>query len=288
MNPGKHLKQYPLNSNRLMNKAINRMAMVAVAMTAVVTRDAVAADNSDISWRGQPGSTYQEWRFDTGVNPLTAEVCNAGAPHSATMAPGRYALGWQSQLPGLGDATGYWDMGRSGRITTPLPSLVSEAATAVRYILVSVCQYQDGSIYSELAAVTVPGATYVRTGVDFTAIGAVGEWQVNQTLWRVEAGESAGPVTVTGAANGSIVDQVIVEAGIPVSAPPLLAVRSLGAVVEIAWASSLQGFVLESNTDLNNAQGWQAVNAVPQIVGDEQRVQVPADGSGVFFRLRKP
>lgn len=271
-----------------MNKAINRMAMVAVAMTVLAARDGVAADNSDTSWRGHPGSTHQEWRFDTGANPLTAEVCNAGAPHSATMAPGRFALGWQSQLPGLGDASGYWDMGRSGSISTPLPSLASEPGTAVRYILVSVCQYQDGSIYNELAAVSIPGATYVRTGVDYTAIGTLGEWQVNQTLWRVEAGESAGLVTITGAANGSIVDQVVVEAGIPVSAPPLLAVRSLGASVEIAWAASLQGFVLESNTDLNNAQGWQVVNSVPEIVGDEQRVQVPADGSGVFFRLRKP
>jgi hypothetical protein len=282
------LNENQLNTNRLMNTAINRMAMVAVAMTALVARDGVAADGADTSWRGQPGSTHQEWRFDTGANPLTAEVCNAGAPHTATMTPGQFALGWRSQLPGLGDASGYWDMGSSGRITTPLPSLVSEAGTSVRYILVSVCQYQDGGIYGELAAVSIPGATYVRTGVDFTAIGAVGEWQVNQTLWRVEAGESAGQVTVTGAANGSIVDQVVIEAGIPVSAPPLLAVRALGAVVEIAWAASLQGFVLESNSDLDDAQGWQGVNAVPQVVGDEQRVQVPAGGSGVFFRLRKP
>ena len=78
------------------------------------------------------------------------------------------------------------------------------------------------------------------------------------------------------------------ESGIPVSVPPLLAIRSLVSAVEIAWAASLQGFVLESNTDLNDAQGWQAVNAVPQVVGDEQRVQVPTGSSGLFFRLRKP
>lgn len=262
--------------------------MVAAVTLVVSVGSAGAADNSDTSWRGQPGSTHQEWRFDTGSNPLTAEVCNVGTPHSATMTPGRYALGWKSQLPGLGDATGYWDIGSSGRITTPLPTLVSEAGTAVRYILISVCQYQDGGIYDQLASVSIPGATYLRTGVDFTDIGTVGEWQVNQTLWRVEAGELAGQVTITGAANGSIVDQVVVEAGIPVSAPPLLKVRGLAGVVEIVWPASLQGFVLESNTDLNNAQGWQAVNSAPQVVGDEQRVQVPTGGSGVFFRLRKP
>lgn len=268
--------------------AINRMAMVAVAVTALSAGDACAADGSDTSWRGQPGSTHQEWRFDTGANPLTAEVCNAGAPHSATIVPGRYAEGWTTQLPGLGDASGYWDLGRSGRITTPLPALVSEAGTSVRYILVSVCQYQDLSIYSQLATVSIPGATFVRTEVDFTAIGPVGEWQVDQTLWRVESGESAGLVTVTGAANGSVVDQVVVETGVPVSAPPLLLIRGLVNAVEIAWPASLQGFVLESNSDLNDSQGWLAVNVVPQVIGDEQRVQVPSGNTGVFFRLRKP
>lgn len=270
-----------------MKLAMNRVVMGALAVSAMLARSGTAAD--DTSWRGQPGSTHQEWRFDTGANPLPAEVCNVGTPHSATIAPGGdLSLGWVTQLPGLGDASGYWDLGQSGRITTPLPSLVSESAPAVRYVLVSVCQYQDGSIYGELAAVSIPGATFVRTGMDFNDIGAIGEWQVNQTLWRVEAGESAGQVTITGAANGSIVDQVIVEAGTPVSAPPLLAIRGMGGAVEIAWAASLQGFVLESNTDLNNAQGWQPVNVVPQVVGDEQRVQVPTGASGVFFRLRKP
>lgn len=266
-----------------------RMTIFAAVVAALAGQRVVAADDPETSWRGQPGSSHQEWRFDTGSNPLAAEVCLNGAPHSATVSPGLFALGWQSALPGLGDASGFWDLGRSGTITAPLPTSVTEPAPAIRYILVSVCQYQDGGIYSELATVAVPGATYVRTGVDFTEFGTLGEWTVDQTLWRVDAGASAGPVSITGAGNGSIVDKVILEAGLPASAPALLKIRSLGgSAVEISWAASLQGFVLESNTDLNDPQGWQPAGAQVQVSGDQQFVQLAGGDPARFFRLRKP
>jgi hypothetical protein len=205
------------------------------------------------------------------------------------VAPGLFALGWTNGLPGLGDASGFWDLGRSGTITAPLPSFITEPTPAIRYILVSICQYQDGSIYSELATVAVPGAMYVRTGVDFTTFGTLGEWTVDQTLWRVDAGVSAGPVSITAAGNGSIVDQVILEAGTPASQPALLKIRSLGgSAVEISWAASLQGFVLESNTNLNDPQGWQPVGAQVQVSGDQQFVQLAGGDPARFFRLRKP
>src|SRR5215510_4715525 len=137
-----------LNRNMLMKTAMYRTTMF-VALAAAVTGQGVrAADDPETSWRGQPGSSHQEWRFDTGSNPLPAEVCHNSPSDKATMAPGQFALGWQNQLPGLGDATGFWDLGRSGTITAALPTFVTEPTPAVRYVLVSVCQYQDGSIYS--------------------------------------------------------------------------------------------------------------------------------------------
>jgi hypothetical protein len=272
-----------------MKTAKYRVMIFAAVVAALASQRVLAADDPETSWRDQPGSSHQEWRFDTGSNPLTAEVCLDGPPHTATMAPGPFALGWQSQLPSLGDASGIWDLGSRGTISAPLPSFVTAPEPSIRYILVSVCQYQDGSIYSELATVAVPGATYVRTGVDFTTFGALGEWTVDQTLWRVDAGASAGPVSITAAGNGSVVDKVILEAGTPASQPALLKIRSLGgSAVEISWAASLQGFVLESNTDLNDPQGWQPVDAQVQVSGDQQFVQLAGGDSARFFRLRKP
>lgn len=267
-----------------------RMTIFAALVAALAGQRVAAADDPETSWRGQPGSSLQEWRFDTASNPLAAEVCLNGAPHSATMAPGLFALGWQSALPGLGDASGFWDLGSKGTISAPLPAFVTAPEPSIRYILVSVCQYQDRGIYSELGTVVVPGATYLRTGVDFTDFGTLGEWTVDQTLWRVDAGVSAGPVSITAASNGSIVDKVILEAGTPTSQPALLKIRSVagGAGVEIAWAASLQGYVLESNANLNNAQGWQAVGAPVLVVGDEQLVRLVAGDAGRFFRLHKP
>lgn len=275
--------------NTLMKTAMQRMTIFAAVIAALSGQRVAATDDPETSWRGQPGSSHQEWRFDTSSSTPAAEVCLDGAPHSASVAPGSFALGWQSQLPGLGEASGFWDLGSSGTISAPMPSFVSSPEASVRYILVSVCQYQDGGIYSELATVAVPGATYVRTGVDFTDFGTLGEWTVDQTLWRVDAGVSAGPVSITGSINGSIVDRVAVEAGTPISAPALLKVRSLGgAAVEIAWAAALQGFVLESNSDLNDPQGWQAVDAQVQVSGNQQFVQLAGGDAARFFRLRKP
>jgi hypothetical protein len=272
-----------------MKTSMQRMTMIATAAAALAGPRELAADDSDTSWRGQPGSSRQEWRFDTGSNPHTAEVCQNAAGDSAAVTTGQFGIGWQSQLPGLGDATGFWDLGRNGAISAPLPSFVTSPEASVRYLLVSVCQYQDGGIYSELATVAVPGATYVRTGVDFTTFGTLGEWTVDQTLWRVDPGSSAGAVSITSGANGSIVDQLVVEAGAPTSQPALLTIRSLGGSgVEIAWSKNLQGFVLESNPNLSGANDWNPVDAPVQVSGDLQFVQLAGGDAARFFRLRKP
>jgi hypothetical protein len=266
-----------------------RMTMVAVAVVALAGERGRAADDPETSWRGQPGSTLQEWRFDNGSSMPTSEVSQNTPPNSASVVPGEFALGWRSELPGLGDASGFWDLGRSGTIRTPLPDFVTAPEASVRYILVSVSQYQDGGIYSELATVSVPGAMYVRTGVDFTGFGTLGEWTVDQTLWRVDPGSSASTVSITGSANGTIVDQITIEAGSPASQPALLRIRSLGGTaVEISWAASLQGFTLESNPDLNDPDGWVPVDAPVQVNGDNQFVQVAGGDATRFFRMRKP
>ena len=277
-----------LNRNKLMKTAMYRTTMFATLAAALTGQCVQAADDPETSWRGQPGSSRQEWRFDTGANPLPAEVCQNSPSDKAAMVPGPFAIGWQNQLPGLGDVTGFWDLGSRGTVTPVLPPAVTEAGTVVRYVLVSICQYQDGGIYSELATVTIPGATFRRTEVDFTAFGPLGEWTVDRTLWRVEAGVSAGPLTITAASNGSLLDFVTVEAGSPTSAPALLSIRRAGDQVEIAWSAQLQGFLLESNTDLGNPQGWQPVDAPVMVVDNEQVVRLAADDSGQFFRLRRP
>jgi hypothetical protein len=271
-----------------MKTAIYRTTTFAALAAALVGQGVQAADDPETSWRGQPGSSLQEWRFDTGSNPHAAEVCQSSPSDQASMAPGQFALGWRNQLPGLGEATGFWDLGRNGTITAALPPFVAQPNPSVRYVLVSVCQYQDGGIYSEYASVAIPGATFRRTEVDFTAFGPLGEWTVDRTLWRVEAGVSAGPITITGASDGSIVDLVVVEAGTPTSAPVLLSIRRAGNQVEVVWSVQLQGFVLESNTNLGNPQGWQPVDAPVMVSGNEQFVRLAAGDSARFFRLRKP
>src|SRR5574341_1421132 len=78
----------------------------------------------DPPWRGAPGSTYQEWRFDNNANPAAPDLkTNVASAGQAEITLGAFAAGWQQQLPGLGSATGYWDLGsRSEEHTSELQS----------------------------------------------------------------------------------------------------------------------------------------------------------------------
>ena len=63
------------------------------------------------AWRGEDGTSYQHWRFDTDANPSVPEVLNnpyGGA--TATITVGQFGEGW---LPDIGftEQTGIWDIG---------------------------------------------------------------------------------------------------------------------------------------------------------------------------------
>ena len=84
---------------------MNRVAMMLAVLASLSSGVLMAADPL-LSWRGQPGSTYQEWRFDADNNPAVAEVVsNAPGTGQAAIASGAFSMGWQSQMPALGDVT---------------------------------------------------------------------------------------------------------------------------------------------------------------------------------------
>src|SRR5688572_3488773 len=141
-------------------KNMTTRMMVTLAVLAVMTGSSALAQNLAPSWRGQPGSAYREWRFDSGANPSSPELSSAAAPAQAAVDAGLFSIGWNHQVPGMGaDQSGLWDLGRSGTITMMLNNAgVAEPAVYQR-ISVQVSQWLDGSIYSERANVSVPGAT---------------------------------------------------------------------------------------------------------------------------------
>jgi hypothetical protein len=81
-----------------------------------------------------------------------------------------------------------------------------------KLVWVQVTQFIDGGIYADYAAVAVPGAAFLggqRQMVDSVASG--GAWWVDQTLWRLDSSTALTSIVITGAFNGSLVDEAVVD-----------------------------------------------------------------------------
>jgi hypothetical protein len=189
------------------------------------------------SWRGEPGTTYQSWSFDDGSNPAAPEVSsNAYGTGLADITVNIMGSGWQTQLPGMGTQTNYWDLGGANPEYPPGGGMVlsvPNASTPADYqeIWVQVTYYRD---INQAPAVSVPGAQYI-SGETQTAevVPTGGSWMVDRTLWRIEP--NPGNIQVLLGASpawGSVIDQVIIDTLVPEPASALtLCILMAGFVV---------------------------------------------------------
>lgn len=175
-------------------------------------------------WRGQPGSTFQEWKFDTNNNPATPEIsANPYGMASALVAPNEElgGEGWKFQFAGGGFGTlqsGYWDMGADGMITLTVPNRVGASALAYKYISIQITEWFDpGSGYTN-AAVFIPSAAVLgdQTTTIQTVPGSF-SWRVNQSLWRLPSSPDSETITLTtywdpqNLQGGGVIDQIVVD-----------------------------------------------------------------------------
>jgi hypothetical protein len=256
---------------------IQRMTMAVAVVCGLLSGAFARAD-----------ATRQEWRFDGGANPVAPEVCNPpGVTSQATITPGEFSGGWQSQLPGLGTATGFWDLGSRGRIVLPVSTGAQAGAKTIR---VRVSQWADGGIFSTRATVSVAGATFTGDHRTITENGSLGNWETDESEWALSEGQTAGDLTIISALNGSLVDSVAVIAEASGSSVVLNIQRStLGSNrVDLSWPASATGYALESTTNLTGPIDWQPVPGTPLTVGDRLVFTVEVNVTAKFFRLRKP
>ena len=240
------------------------------------------------SAQNSPAGTY-EWRFGTTANPALPEV-SAGGSAQATIGLGQFASGWMASNAILGSAQGIWDLGRQGTIALSNPSGLAGNSGQSRLVTISVVQYQDDSIYNQLADVSIPGASLVSSGTTTESVADIGDWVVAQTQWSVPAGSPASSVQITSAYNGSLVNRVTVESTSASVLAPELNIRSLGpgGGVEISWPDSYTGWVLESTDNAADPNGWTAVGGTVQTSGGLHFVQRDASDAARFYRLKQP
>ena len=191
-----------------MNKRLLWAVLISLAVTAAaaVTR---ADDVIAPTWRGEGGTTYQEWRFDTGANPSAPEVAtNPYGKPEASVVVGLFGSGWIDQLEGMGTKTGYWDLGGAGTITLDIPN--SPVANPYKDIWVQVTYYED---ISQAPTVDIAGAT--RLGGETRLAEHVdtgGDWFVDQSMWRIQPNPSSESIVLTSDPDwGGVIDQVVVD-----------------------------------------------------------------------------
>jgi hypothetical protein len=228
-----------------------------------------------------------DWRFDTGANPSTPEVSVGGTGTSqVTIAPGPFASGWIASADVLGGNTGIWDLGRDGTITLSNPAGLAGDSSQMRDITLKVSQWNDGGIYNTLNTVSVPGASAVSSKVYAASVGDLGQWEVQETHWLAGPGSAINTITITGAYNGSLIDDVVLE--VSLLPPAQLTIQPLGSSqVQISWSDAYSSMILESNPNVADPQGWKTVQTSPQHNGNIMSVTVDT-ASAQFFRLKQP
>ncbi len=166
-------------------------------------------------WRGQPGSTYQNWLFGVSNSPaaIPAElVTNPFGTPQAVLAAGPFSSGYIEEDAFLGCRQGIWDLGQNGMLTLGIPNNSSATAGSYKYVQVQVTEYRD-FLYNANATVSIPGATLInqnQTTIETTTFG--GQWVVAQTIWRFgPPSPGSESVVITGGANGSLIDQVVID-----------------------------------------------------------------------------
>jgi hypothetical protein len=251
------------------------LALVAVAACVVRVQAGMPAISND-------------WRFDTGANPATPEVsAGGGGTPQATIAPGPFSSGWLATDDIFGANTGIWDLGRNGTITLNNSGGLTGDSSQGREITLKVSQWNDGGIYSALNTVTVPGATAVSSTVYPASMVDLGEWEVQETHWQAGPGSAVNSITITGAYNGSLVDEVVLE--VSVLPPAQLTIQPIGgSQVQLSWPDSYSTMILQSNPNVTDPQGWKSVQTQPQHNGNMLSVTVDSAASAQFFRLKQP
>jgi len=269
---------------RKMNK--NLILTLACSMASL---GLVAADLPPF-W-GEEQGARMDWRFDTATN-LAPEALSGGAKGGlAIVSPSATAVGWQGEMAGLGDATGFWDLGPKGTVVLTNFNGMGDVSTA-RYLLVQVVQYMDGGIFNEYAFVNVPGARPLGAEGYMASMARIGGWVTDQTLWALDPGTPLEQIVIAAQGKGAVVDRVVVDVvTMEVQAVGMVVRRVEGTTnrLEVSWEATpaVAGSQLQFTTSLTPPVTWQAVDAPMQTVGSKNLVEVEARQSRMFFRLRK-
>lgn len=105
-------------------KTMHRFSVVtALAAISGTASLALAGDAFPPPWRGDPGSTFQIWRFQNPTNPFPDEFHNPYGVPQMELNPGNEWLPGPPELPGY--TGGVWCIPAGGSLSFHIPNVVS-------------------------------------------------------------------------------------------------------------------------------------------------------------------
>jgi len=178
-------------------------------------------------WRGQEGTTYQQWTFLDNDNPAAPEVIsNDYGDAWADITVKENGAGWQDYLITAPDRRGVW---------VDLDSIVLEIANRpdpldYKEIWLQVTYYEGSAVPPEI---TVPGATFLdMVTEDVGPTDPTGaSWIVQHSRWLIEPNPASETIILAPpqtAFFGITIDQIVVDTiCIPEPATALLLVGGI-------------------------------------------------------------
>jgi hypothetical protein len=186
----------------------SRISLVALSAAAWMASGALAHDMVIPPWRGQDGTTYQEWRFDTGANPADPEVINnTYGTATAAITVSNPAFGWRDQLSGFGTQQGYWDLGYDGTMVIDIDNRPDPLP--YKEVWVQVTYFRD---IQEAPSVHVPGGQYISGQTLLVEqVSTGGAWYLDQSIWLMEPNPPHEQIEIIADPFQSVVDQVVID-----------------------------------------------------------------------------
>jgi hypothetical protein len=184
---------------------------ILLALCFVIGSVAMADDIYPPSWRGDSGTTYQQWIFLTGANLAAPDqVDNPYGDPTATMIVGDMGVGWidVDQFGTYGSRTGLWDLGSAGTIDLDIPNRPGGGAYKDIWVQVT---YFVGMF--DAPEVSIAGAQQLE-GWDSRVVEQVDDfdaWHCAVSKWRITPNPDSEVVRITASGLGSVIDQVVVD-----------------------------------------------------------------------------
>ncbi len=189
-----------------------RRATLIALLPFVALSERVLADDLPLfrpAWRGQQGTTYQQWTFDDDDNPAVPEnILNSYGPASADITVKENGAGWQESLITAPERTGVW-------VDLDAVSLAidnSPEALPYKEVWIQVTYY-EGSAYPP--AVEIDGAELLHSdSEDVGPSDPMGNsWIVQHSRWRLEPNPTHEVITLAPGAQpfGMTIDQIVVD-----------------------------------------------------------------------------